>query len=669
MQPPSDTTTRDGPNAVRDNPRGITLRSVLIGLGVTIVHTVWLIYEELALGHIGTPHSSPSMFTLVHTVIGILFAMMAINTALRRFRPQLVFSPAEFLVVFTMATFGAILTSIKLLHYLFPTVLWPSYMPSQAAGPETAASLSPLLAPRDPDLVRAFFNGTQDLWGFFRPRVFKAWIVPILFWGSFYFLLLWTMLCLASLARRPWVDEERLPFPVVDLPTTMARQGTLDGLFRNRLLSISFGVTCLVLSVNYFSSLYPAAPRLNLAERDIGAIFFTSPPWSVVSPLLTVWWPFAIGLCYLIPLDVAFSCWFFFLLIRLMAVGATAFGWRDPGSVHDLAQFPYFGNLTEGGWIGMFLVILWNARVFLRRVFQSLLTRRPIPGDEQEAMPYRVAVIGALAGYIALVWLGTGIGLRFSVALTTFALYFIGIIVMTRIYAQIAMPVFCMAFYSFTEWTINFFGTARLSRTELATLTSFYWFDRTYEQLPMGHQMEALVMADRLRQSKRRMLAVIVGTSVLTIFLGMVTLLHIFYDRGAATARVTGDSSWLAQYAWSRFTVWVGSPKDLEAAPFMRGAISAGIVFFLMYLRTAWIGCPLHPIGYLLCVSFALEWGMWNVIFVTWLIKWLVIRYGGLRLYRASVPFFLGMVLGDCVTRFVWSIGLCLLGTTGASPY
>lgn len=648
---------------------GITLRSVVLGLALTLGHTVWLVYEELTLVHFGRSSSLPSMFTLVQTVVGILFAMMAVNSVLRRYRPELQFTPAEFLVVFTMTTLGAILTSVKLLHYLFPTVLWPSYMPAQAAGQETAASLSPLIAPRSPGLVHAFFGGTQDFWAFFRPQILRPWLVPILFWSTFFFLLLWTMVCLASIARRPWLDEERLPFPVVDLPTSMAKEGTLDSLFRNRLMTIGFSVTCAVLSLNYVGSLVPSVPRVPMAETDVGTPIFTSSPWSTVNPLLVVWWPFAIGLCYLIPLDVSFSCWFFFVLIRLMAVIATSLGWRDPQSVHTMEQFPYFGNLVEGGWIGMFIVIVWNARSFLRTLGRALARRLPVPGDETEAMPYRHAILGAALGYAALVALGVLIGLRLSVAMVAFGLFFLAIVVMTRIYAQIAIPIFCVAFFSFTQWTTSYFGTARLSRAETATLTTFYWFDRTYEQLPMAHQLEAFVMADRLRQSKRTMLWIVLGTSALAILVGMVALLQIFYDRGATSARISGDSAWLAQFAWARFTNWVSNPKALEAAPFVRGGVSALVVLLISYLRYIWVGCPLHPIGYLLCVSFALEWGIWNVVFVTWLIKWLVVRYGGLRLYRASLPFFLGMALGDCVTHFVWGIGLSLIGATGASPY
>lgn len=630
-----------------------------------LVHTVWLIYEELALSHIGTP----SIFTLVQTVIGTMFALMLLNSALRRWKPKWVLTPPEFMVVFAMMTIGAVVTSVKLLHYLFPTILWPSYMPIQSGGPTAASNLASFLGPREPRVVEWFFVGTRSFWAFFRPEILRAWLVPLGFWAAFFFLLLWTMLCLASLVRRPWVDQDKVPFPVIELPVMMARDNDAKRLFSNRLLLLGFVPTVLLLSENYLGSLFPGFPTIKLAEQDIGTPYLTSAPWSSVNPLLAVWWPYALGLCYLIPLDVLFSCWFFFVAFRLVLVIATAVGWRSPGSAWDLSQFPYVGNAAEGAWLGMFLAIVWNARRFLSALVRAMLRRQPVPGDAEEAMPYRLALIGTAAGYGALVWLGVLAGMRLSVSLVAFALFFLAIVVLTRMYAQVAMPLFCMAFFSFTSWTTALFGTANLTRPEMASLTTFYWFDRTYETIPMGHHMEAFVFADRLRQSRRAMFWVVLGTTLVAVVIGMVTLLQIFYDRGAASARVSQDSTWLAGYAWSRYAEWTASPKAFEAAPILRGAVSAAIVLLLSYARTLWIGFPLHPIGYLFTVSFALEWGMWNIVFVTWLVKWLIVRYGGLRAYRRSVSFFLGLALGDAVAHFVWGVGLSLAGARGASPY
>ena len=53
------------------------------------------------------------------------------------------------------------------------------------------------------------------------------------------------------------------------------------------------------------------------------------------------------------------------------------------------------------------------------------------------------------------------------------------------------------------------------------------------------------------------------------------------------------------------------------------------------------------------------SWSMnvfWSSIFVSWAIKLIILRMGGLKLHRQSIPFFLGLVLGEFVVGSVWSI-------------
>jgi len=648
---------------LKSNPRGdgrITGRSVALGLALMVVHTIWLIEEELALQHIGTP----TYFLLVPTVVGLLFTLMGWNSIARRIAPRLVLAPSELAVVFVLNTIGAIVTARNLLHYLFPTILRPLHAPDATGGPATRAAISHWTVPSDPAVVERFYNGTRDPWAIFRPENLVPWLVPLAFWSVFFLLLLTTMMCLASLVRRPWVDYERVPFPIVDLPVRLARDNHLGALFADRTLAVGFFVSATLLSLNYVSSLVPTVPGIKMAENDIGSAWITSPPWSTVAPLLTVWWPYAIGLCYLIPLDVSFSSWFFFILLRLLAVAATAVGWRTVATAQDPAQFPWFENASEGAWIGMFVVLAWSARRFWK---QS-------PADREieqraEAIPHRWAVVGAVLGYVLLVALGIGIGMRPAVAILAFALFFLAVVVMTRMVAQVALPLFVMAWFSFTGWTARLVGTANLARPEAVALTQFHWFDRTYEQIPMAHHLESLVMADRIGAQRRTFMKLVFAATAIAIPLGMATLLQIFYERGAESARVATDTAWFAGFNWSRFNDWTANPKPFDPAPLARAGGSALIVGALSWARNRWIGWPLHPVGYLFATSYALEWGQWNIVFVTWLIKTLVLRYGGLGLYRRTVPFFLGLALGDAVTKTAWGIFLGATGITGASPY
>ena len=73
------------------------------------------------------------------------------------------------------------------------------------------------------------------------------------------------------------------------------------------------------------------------------------------------------------------------------------------------------------------------------------------------------------------------------------------------------------------------------------------------------------------------------------------------------------------------------------------GALGVGILSWLNYTFSWW---PLHPLG------FSIGWGnvgMWlaPMSFIVWFVKALVMRYGGLRLYRLLTPAVLGLGIGQ----------------------
>ena len=72
-------------------------------------------------------------------------------------------------------------------------------------------------------------------------------------------------------------------------------------------------------------------------------------------------------------------------------------------------------------------------------------------------------------------------------------------------------------------------------------------------------------------------------------------------------------------------------------------------------MRTRFVWWPFHPVGYLVAGSFGL-FLMWVPIFVTWLIKSLLLRYGGLSAYRAARPFFFGLIFGEFSAAFLRTV-------------
>ena len=52
----------------------------------------------------------------------------------------------------------------------------------------------------------------------------------------------------------------------------------------------------------------------------------------------------------------------------------------------------------------------------------------------------------------------------------------------------------------------------------------------------------------------------------------------------------------------------------------------------------------------------------WASFFIGWLLKWLMLRYGGPKRTLALRPFFLGLIIGPLLTAGVWTIIDCFTG-------
>jgi hypothetical protein len=63
----------------------------------------------------------------------------------------------------------------------------------------------------------------------------------------------------------------------------------------------------------------------------------------------------------------------------------------------------------------------------------------------------------------------------------------------------------------------------------------------------------------------------------------------------------------------------------------------------------------LHPIGLLLADTTAVNQAFGS-IFLGWLIKVLVLRYGGGRAERAARPLFIGAIIGEVFATILWAL-------------
>ena len=88
----------------------------------------------------------------------------------------------------------------------------------------------------------------------------------------------------------------------------------------------------------------------------------------------------------------------------------------------------------------------------------------------------------------------------------------------------------------------------------------------------------------------------------------------------------------------------------------------------LLLAKQRFLWWPVHPLS--LPIS-----SMWMTdrllvsVFLVWLIKGLILRYGGLRLYQRGKPFFIGLVAGQFLSMGFWMVVDYFTGMTNNVIY
>jgi hypothetical protein len=83
--------------------------------------------------------------------------------------------------------------------------------------------------------------------------------------------------------------------------------------------------------------------------------------------------------------------------------------------------------------------------------------------------------------------------------------------------------------------------------------------------------------------------------------------------------------------------------------------VGAGVTFGLLWARSRLPIFPIHPVGYLVCLTSTIHI-VWLSIFIGWTCKVLITRFIGTEAYRRTTPAFLGLVLGDVASILFWLV-------------
>lgn len=651
--PTSDPAQPSQPQQAASTSRGITMRAVLIGLPLMLANALWITVVEVRWYTL-----DGTSLPLFITPVFFLFLLCVANFGLRRLSPRKCLDQGELLTVYVMLVIGSVAASHDLYQNLFGAIAHADRFATPESRYESVFFdyLKPLsfLLVRDETAIKGFYQGGVT---WYRPEYLVPFLLPLLWWGLFISVLIGMCLCINILIRRAWTDNEKLAFPIVQLPMAMTNPDRAATPFwRSRMMWAGFALAATIDFINGMHYLVPSWPYLEQVKQyDIGR-FFTQRPWSAVGYTPISMYPFAIGLAYFLPLDLAFSCWFFYVARKaFQIVGATA-GWDAPSNV----GFPFFEQQSSGAWIALGGVVIWSLRAQFRDAWRIAFGRRDVkllqhtPAmAESDRNLYRAAFLGLAAGTLFLCWFSWRLQMTFWVAAAFFGLFFLLAIAITRVRAEFGTP-HEIYFVSPRTVLVTLFGVNVIGAQNLTALSVLYWFNRGYRCHPMPNQLEAFKMAEGGRMQRGRLIALIIVITIVATLMAYWANLYVTFNEGA-TGKAVGFKRWVGSESYDRLNGWLQTPTKPDRTQIGYVIGGAIVVLGLRVMRGAFLWWPFHPAGYALAVSYAMDY-FWFAFFISWLIKLIIVRFGGMRAHNGGIPFFLGLVLGDYVAGSIWGL-------------
>ena len=529
------------------------------------------------------------------------------------------------------------------------------------------------------DILNAMMGGNVAVdWG--------AWAGSIFFWMTFNFALFLFTSGLSLVFRQRWIDVEQIPFPMTMAAHELVRTVDVNRSAERNLKPMMIGLVLgLLFEMPIFlQALFSWFPdfygwRTNTCPGGIWCIGpSVSLAQSIVGLAMVNKDPVSFCLFFLTPLSVSFNVWFWSLVMFGLEQVAYSMGYytgifslggscrlhRGPPNLMEYPPFYWAYISTIGGTIAIAVSLLYNSRSYLRQTFKQALAPHSSLSEEEkaEATSYRTAYMILAAGAIAVVlWLMLG-GIDFLLALSTliFTIFVCGI-AGAYIYGQTSFLAVnnLRGTHAYFPLLLRYGGN--LPGLDPSLIVSGFilpmFTNGTFLMNFPTAQMMSLKMAKLTGTSNRNTFLVTVVAVLISTPLILMTKVWIvsIYGNRVFTPGGCGIDEVCAGYM-KRL------PPQALAPLFSYGTIGFVITFALAMLHARFVWFPFEPLGFVIATSMAGQYyGVWSAFFVAWLVKTIVLRVGGSRVYeRYGIPVVGGFLGGVVISIFVGSLLLLI---------
>ena len=558
------------------------------------------------------------------------------NSLLRTFVPRLALRRGELLTIFTT---GWVVGTVPLNGWMWDIVAMLP-LPTHGAGPENQwvevlFDMLPwhVFASTEPRVINGYWYGLDQgemvPWG--------GWVGAIGQWFGVSMGMMVFGFCIFVLFHRHWVEGEKLTFPLAQMPLDLTLgcegPGRVPRLFKSWLFWVGVAAVFLPAAYNTAGYFLPGLPKTK--------IFFDA--YSVelgehigVSIRLL---PLALAVAYLCPLDILASLIVFYLLTlpkewMMSRTGLTVGSEGNQLGASDILQMEGYGAL-----IFVALWSIWLARRHLRGIWRQAFSRE---GDPSDTRQYRWALFGlVVSGLYVTGWimaLGASLLLAAGLLLLFTLAHFVTVKLMAATGFAYLIP--SHPHLKGESFVLHLVGTTHLSPRSVVglKLVTGNVFMGSAGRIP---GWPAIVHHLRIFSIRRQ--PVWVTASLLLAFASgflAIAWTTIDWAYSVATQGMGGNDRTLDQ-----MVRLIHQPTVAAAgkwAVWLAGFFEAGGIAWLR-MRFHWF--PFHPVG----LAFQYTVGArfyWFSLLVVWIVKYGLLRYGGVRLYAAGKPLFYGLVVG-----------------------
>jgi hypothetical protein len=634
-------------------------RTALLALVLGVLAVLWVVQNEVVHSSIQVGNAVPPIPALAALLVLAAAARIALRRQRGRARAEAPSPPGgRVLFIYILITVAAAIPSTASMSFFFAFLTVPQYLArSQPPMARVAALFPRWLAPPAGEPIRRFFEGSAD-----GVVPWSVWVLPLLAWGAFLFTLMLTLYALLALLRRPWMESERLSYPMVQIPLRLMGETTrgVPPLWRDPVMWIGFGLESAFDGMNMLNAFRPSFPSMG-TSFNIGALF-PDKPWSSLAPFVASYRPEIFGIAYLMPTEVLLTTGVSYLLLRFSTVVRVAAGEQVASTAYD------YQELGMGAFLCLFALLIWRAQPELSRTLGEALGWRRRRGSRDEPLSPRAAWGILLLGSAAMVvWLRlTGLPVWASTA--HLGLIIAVAVVYARMRAETGAPmIYLFPFWQQQNLLTNFFGSLPISggsERALAAFASLGGLSRGFYPEICAYGSEGMSLAAHARFPQRRVTQAVVAGLVIGLVLGGYLYLTAYYRDGANLLDGGGGRGgyrvFLATQQYNSLIQMLDSPAQPKPDRIVQTFLGAGIVLSLNFLRQRLFWFPFHPMGFAMASAYGYH--LWAPFLMAWFLKTLILRLSGQLGYRRLVPLFLGFALGRYLfAGIVWGI----LGLTG----